>query len=111
MGVDRKILGRYCFLCFEMDTGCLERAGRALHVFGTQREASLPLFLPKVGQRTGYESYMLCGQELFLARPTSVMSEDMTKELSVERAIEGRRTELDALASLMSGSEAKKSGC
>ena len=75
-----------------------------------------PLFLPRVGEKTKYDAFRLCGEQVFLAQPSAVFAEDMSKELDVTQAIAGRKTELEALdrvqfAKLISAKEARKSGC
>ena len=56
-----------------------------------------PYYIPVKGAHFESTSFELCGERIFLVRPTAAVSEDMNDTFSISEAESGRRTELEAM--------------
>ena len=61
------------------------------------RQVLHPFYLPKIGEATKYDEFQLGGKKVFLARPIQVRSENTYEPLSVDKTVEARLVELEAL--------------
>ena len=56
-----------------------------------------PYYIPVKGAHFESTSFELCGEKIFLVRPTAAVSEDMHDTFSISEAESGRMTELEAM--------------